>query len=55
MSKRESYEETIKRLSREQRQVLQGDKQTLEQRIEKLELIVANLQKQIWPYGSKND
>lgn len=44
---RESYEETIKRLNREQRQALNGDKPTLEQRIEKLELQVAALIKAV--------
>ena len=49
---REPYEETIKRLNREQRRALGGDKPTLEQRIEKLELLVADLVKKVHsPYS----
>ena len=44
---RESYEDTIKRLTREQRQAINGDQPTLEQRIEKLELLVADLSKKV--------
>lgn len=51
---RESYEETIKRLNREQRQALNGDKPTLEQRIEKLEFQVADLIKAVHSQYSKN-
>jgi uncharacterized protein YceH (UPF0502 family) len=51
---RESYEETIKRLMREQRQALNGDEPTLEQRIQKLEIQVADLNKAVHsPYSKK--
>ena len=51
---REPYEETIKRLNREQRQALNGETPTLEQRIEKLELLVADLSKKVnSPYSKK--
>jgi len=51
---RESYEETIKRLTREQRQAINGEKPTLEQRIQKLELQVADLNKAVFSPYSKN-
>lgn len=54
MAKRESYEETMKRLMREQKQALNGESLTLEQRVEKLELLVGKLEKQVFsPYSKK--